>query len=224
MLVVFCKKHALFYTTHTIWKRFISLTERFYMVLIGQQAPDFTCEAVVDGQLKKVSLHDFSNQYKLIFFYPLNFTFVCPTELHALQEHLAAFKERNTQVLAVSVDSQYSHLSWLAMPKTLGGIEGITYPLLSDLNKTIARSYGVLNEGAGVAFRGVFLLDKANVVQHASINNLALGRNINEFVRLVDALQYVEKSGDVCPADWQSGKKAMKATSDGVRTYFSSAE
>jgi peroxiredoxin (alkyl hydroperoxide reductase subunit C) len=194
------------------------------MIFVGQKAPDFTCDAVVDGQLKKVSLHDFDKQYKLIFFYPLNFTFVCPTELHALQAHLADFKERNTQVLAVSVDSQYSHLSWLTTPKSNGGIEGVSFPLLSDLTKTIARDYGVLNEAAGVALRGVFLLDKDNVVQHATINNLALGRNISEFVRLVDALHHVETVGEVCPADWQAGKKGMTATPAGVRSYFSSPQ
>jgi len=194
------------------------------MILIGQQAPNFSCEAVVDGQLKKISLHDFVGQYKLIFFYPLNFTFVCPTELHALQAHLADFKARNTQVLAVSVDSQYSHLSWLSTPKSNGGIQGVSYPLLSDLNKTIARDYGVLNETAGVAFRGVFLIDKNNIVQHVTINNLALGRNMSEFVRLVDALHHVETFGEVCPADWQVGKKGMQATAEGVRNYFGTPE
>jgi len=193
------------------------------MVLIGQQAPAFSCEAVIDGTIKRVSLADFADQYKLLFFYPLNFTFVCPTELHAMQEHLADFNARNTQVLAVSVDSVYSHLSWLNTPKQQGGIQGVTFPLLSDLNKTVAREYGVLNDQAGVALRGVFLLDKTNTVQHASINNLALGRNMSELVRLVDALKHVESYGEVCPANWQAGKKGMKATAEGVRAYFSAA-
>lgn len=194
------------------------------MVIIGQQAPAFSCDAIVNNQIKRVSLADFNNQYKLLFFYPLNFTFVCPTELHALQEHLPAFEARNTAVMAISVDSPYSHLAWLNTPKTTGGIAGISYPLIADINKELARSYGVLNETAGVALRGVFLLDKNNVVQHASINNLALGRSINEFVRLVDALKHVETAGEVCPADWQEGKKGMKPTQDGLKSYFSSAQ
>ncbi len=190
------------------------------MLKIGHQAPDFTCEAVINHEIKKVSLRDFHNQYKLIFFYPLNFTFVCPTELHALQAYAATFAQKNTQILAVSVDSPYSHLAWLSTPKNLGGIAGISYPLLADLNKTMARDYGVLHEEAGVALRGVFLLDKNNVVQHATINNLALGRNIAELVRLVDALHHVENFGEVCPADWQDGQKALTATAEGVKTYF----
>ncbi len=194
------------------------------MVIIGQQAPAFACDAIVNGQIKHVTLADFNNQYKLLFFYPLNFTFVCPTELHALQAALPLFEARDTAVLAISVDSPYSHLSWLNTPKSTGGIEGISFPLLSDINKTMARSYGVLNETAGVALRGVFLLDKNNVVQHASINNLALGRNIDEFVRLVDALRHVETAGEVCPAGWHEGKKGMKATQEGLKTYFESAQ
>ena len=194
------------------------------MVIIGQQAPAIACEAVVNGEIKHITLADFNNQYKLLFFYPLNFTFVCPTELHALQAMLPAFTERNTAVLAISVDSPYSHLSWLNTPKNTGGIAGISYPLLADINKTIARSYGVLNETAGVALRGVVLLDKNNVVQHVSINNLALGRNISEFVRLVDALKHVETAGEVCPADWHEGAKGMKATQEGLKSYFGAAQ
>ena len=190
------------------------------MLKIGHQAPSFTCQAVVNNQLKHVSLNDFQGKYKLLFFYPLNFTFVCPTELHALQDSLDEFEKRNTQVLALSVDSAHSHLAWLATPKNRGGIEEITFPLLSDLTKKISQDYGVLNDEVGVALRGVFLIDKNNVLQHATVNNLSLGRNIAELIRLVDALTHVENHGEVCPADWTSGKKAMKASRDGLKEYF----
>lgn len=190
------------------------------MIIIGQPAPTFSCDAIVNNQIKTVSLNDFANQYKFLFFYPLNFTFVCPTELHALQENLDQFKKRNTQILGVSVDSVYSHLSWLNTPKNVGGIAGIQFPLLSDIKKTISHSYGVLKEDAGVALRGVFLLDKENIVQHASINNLGLGRSIPELIRLVDALAHVQTNGEVCPANWNADKKAMKATQEGLKEYF----
>jgi peroxiredoxin (alkyl hydroperoxide reductase subunit C) len=190
------------------------------MLKIGYQAPNFTCQAVVNNELKNLSLNDFSGKYKLLFFYPLNFTFVCPTELHALQDNLAEFEKRNTQIIAASVDSVHSHLAWLATPKNRGGIEGISFPLLSDLKKNIARDYGVLNDEVGVALRGVFLIDKNNVLQYAAINNLALGRNITELIRIVDALTHVESHGEVCPADWSTGKKAMKASRDGLKEYF----
>jgi peroxiredoxin (alkyl hydroperoxide reductase subunit C) len=190
------------------------------MLKIGHQAPNFSCQAVVNNQLKHLSLSDYTGKYKLLFFYPLNFTFVCPTELHALQDSLSEFEKRNTQVLAVSVDSAHSHLAWLATPKNRGGIEGISFPLLSDLTKKISQDYQVLNDEAGVALRGVFLIDKENLVQYAAINNLSLGRNINELVRLVDALTHVENHGEVCPADWNTGKKAMKASRDGLKEYF----
>ena len=192
------------------------------MFKVGHPAPHFTCEAVIDNAITKVSLSDLGNTFKLLFFYPLDFTFVCPTELHALQEKLAEFTKRNTQVLAISVDSAYSHLSWLNTPKTAGGIQGISYPLLSDLSKNIARDYGVLNEEAGVALRAVFLIDKNNIIQHATINNLSLGRNIDEYIRLVDALNHVQTHGEVCPAGWSEGKPAMKATQAGLRSYFGS--
>jgi len=190
------------------------------MICIGKKAPDFACEAVINKKIKKISLADFDGKYKVIFFYPLDFTFVCPTELHAFNELLPEFEKRNAQVLGVSVDSAYSHLAWLNTPKNKGGIEGVSYPILSDINKTIAKDYGVLDDCEGVAFRGVFILDKDNIVQSIMVNNLGLGRNIAEFVRLIDALQFVEKYGQVCPANWASGDKAMKPTSEGLEEYF----
>ena len=190
------------------------------MLQIGTKAPEFSCEAVVEGQIKRFSLASGDGSYKLLFFYPLDFTFVCPTELHALQEKILEFKKRNVTVAAVSIDSVHIHLAWLAVPKDKGGIQGITYPLLSDITKSISLDYGVLNERVGVALRGTFLLDKDNIVQHATINNLRLGRNIDEFIRLIDALKHVEQYGEVCPANWSDGKKAMKATKEGVEEYF----
>src|SRR5579862_7480486 len=187
------------------------------MLKIGKKAPDFVCDAVVNNHIKQVSLADYPAAYKLLFFYPLDFTFVCPTELHALQENLEEFRKRNVHVMGISVDSVHSHMSWLSVPKSRGGIEGVTYPLLSDLTKNISRSYEVLNEEIGVALRGVFLLDKENIVQYASVHNLSLGRNITELLRVVDALIHVEQYGEVCPANWSVGQKAMKPTKTGVQ-------
>lgn len=190
------------------------------MIRVGQKIQDFSCEAVVNNSIKHVTLNDFADKYKLLFFYPLNFTFVCPTELHALQEHYADFNKRNTEVFGVSVDSIHSHLAWLSTPKSQGGIQGVSYPLISDIKKELAQKFGVLHEEAGVALRGVFLLDKNNVLQFSSINNLALGRSVPELIRLIDALIHVETFGEVCPANWNAGQKAMKADKKGVLEYF----
>ncbi|QQR48930.1 peroxiredoxin [bacterium] len=189
------------------------------MIFVGKAAPDFSCDMVEHGSIKRVSLKDFDGVYKLLFFYPLDFTFVCPTELHALQEYYEEFKKRDVCVLGVSVDSAYSHLAWLEQPKSKGGIGGVTYPLLADITKNMARDYGVLTE-QGVALRGTFLLDKNNVVHYAAVNNLALGRNIAELVRVVDALKHNEQHGEVCPANWSQGQKAMKTTQEGLQAYF----
>ena len=190
------------------------------MITVGKLAPDFTCKGIVDGQIKKVSLSDIKNKYKLLLFYPLDFTFVCPTELHTLQTYLQEFKNLNVEVLAISIDSVFSHLAWLNTPKSKGGIEGITFPLLSDIKKNICKDYEVLIEEEGVALRGAFIIDKDNVIQQATINNLPLGRNISEFLRLFKALQHVEKHGEVCPANWNEEQKAMKPTTKGLSEYF----
>lgn len=157
----------------------------------------------------------------LLFFYPLDFTFVCPTELHAFNNKLDAFKKRNVEVIAVSVDSHYSHLAWLETPKTRGGIEGVRYAIVSDINKTISRDYDVLVEGQGIAYRGLFLIDREGVVRHQVVNDLPLGRSVDEALRIVDALQNYEKFGEVCPADWHQGEKAMKPDAIGLKEYFS---
>lgn len=190
------------------------------MIRIGNAAPTFKANAIVDGHIKTISLDDYQGKYTVLLFYPLDFTFVCPTELHAFQEQLAMFHEKNTDVLAISIDSVYSHLAWLRTPKKQGGIEGVQYPLVSDIHKTISRDYGVLEEHEGVALRGLFLLDKNNVVQSAMVNNLPLGRNVHEVIRLLDALQFVENHGQVCPANWTAEAKSMKPTQQGVEQYF----
>ncbi|MGV3524502.1 MAG: peroxiredoxin [Candidatus Sericytochromatia bacterium] len=191
------------------------------MSLIGKKAPDFTAKAVVKGEIvENFSLSSHQGKYVVLFFYPLDFTFVCPTELHAFQEKLADFAKRDTQVIAVSTDSHFSHLAWVNTPKAQGGIQGVEYPLVADFTKEIARNYDVLLEEDGVALRGLFLMDKEGIVQHAVLNNLPLGRNVDEALRMVDALQYTEKHGEVCPANWREGDKAMKADQEGLKAFF----
>ncbi len=192
-------------------------------VLVGKQAPEFNVDAVINGNQfqSNFTLSQFKDQkYVVLFFYPLDFTFVCPTELHAFQEKLSEFEKRNTQVIGASVDSKFSHLAWLNTPATEGGIQGVTYPIISDLNKTVSEAYDVLVEGAGIAYRGLFLIDKKGVVRHQVINDLPLGRNIDEALRLVDALQFTEINGEVCPANWNPGKTAMEATQAGLKEFF----
>lgn len=190
-------------------------------LLIGQPAPVFNSKAVLKGQiLEDFSLQNFLGKYVVFFFYPLDFTFVCPTELHKFQDKLQDFNERNAEVVACSVDSPYSHSTWLQIPKKKGGIEGISYPLVADLNKTIATSYHVLNEKEGVAFRGLFLIDPMGIIRHQSINDLPIGRSIDEVLRILDALIFFEKYGEVCPANWRVGEKALEPTTQGLESYF----
>ena len=190
-------------------------------VLVGRNAPDFTAKAVQgDRIIEDFSLSSMKGKYVVLFFYPLDFTFVCPTELHAFEEQLPAFKERGVEVVGVSVDSHYSHLAWLNTPKTKGGIEGVTYPIVSDLNKTISQAYDVLVEGEGIAYRGLFLIDKEGIVRHQVVNDLPLGRNVDEALRMVDALQFYEKHGEVCPANWTKGERTMVPDASGLEKYF----
>ncbi|NTV28579.1 MAG: peroxiredoxin [Candidatus Omnitrophica bacterium] len=190
-------------------------------VLVGKPAPDFRATAVQgDRVLDGFSLSALKGKYVVLFFYPLDFTFVCPTELHAFADSLAEFRKRNVDVVAVSVDSHFSHLAWLRIPRNQGGIEGIGYPIVSDITKTISRDYDVLVEGRGVAYRGLFLIDKDGVVRHQLVNDLPLGRNVDEALRMVDALQFFEANGEVCPANWKKGEKAMKPDQKGVEAYF----
>ncbi len=188
--------------------------------LVQQTAPDFTAQAVMaDGSFKEVNLTDYRGKYVLMFFYPLDFTFVCPTEIIAFSEAIADFEKRNVQVLGVSVDSHYSHLAWRNTSRDAGGIGQVQYPLIADLNKSIAESYGVLLPG-GVALRGLFLMDKEGVIRHQLVNDLPLGRSVAEALRVVDALQFHEENGEVCPANWKQGEKAMVADPSKSREYF----
>ncbi len=192
-------------------------------VLVGRKAPDCTAQAIVNGKIEsRYSLTDLRGRHVLLFFYPLDFTFVCPTELHAFQDRLADFEARNTQVVGCSVDSVYSHMAWLQKPRSQGGIEGVKYPLLADLNKTIARSFGVLKEEDGIAYRGLFLIDREGIVRHQVVNDLPLGRSVDEALRMVDALLCFEQHGEVCPANWSQGAKAMTPSQEGLVAYFRS--
>lgn len=192
------------------------------MTLVGKPAPEFRSKAVIGGKIvDDFSLSKYKGQYVLFFFYPLDFTFVCPTELHAFQDSLQEFEKRDAQVIGCSVDSWFSHAAWLAMPKSKGGIEGISYPLVSDLNKTISSSYEVLKEDEGIAYRGLFLIDREGIVRHQLVNDLPLGRSVDEAIRLLDALIFHEKHGEVCPANWKTGAKAMKPNEEGLADYFS---
>lgn len=205
--------------------------------LIGKQAPEFHAPAVINGNeiVSDFSLEQYvGKKYVVMFFYPMDFTFVCPTELHAFQEKLSEFEKRNVAVVGCSVDSEYSHYAWLQQEKNKGGIKGVTYPLVSDFSKLISLNFGVLasdydwddegvlvSEGTPVAYRGLFLLDKEGKIRHYVINDLPLGRNVDEAIRMVDALQHFEEYGEVCPANWSKGREAMKATNDGVSGYLS---
>ncbi len=188
--------------------------------LVTKPAPDFKAQAVMpDNSFEDLELASFRGKYVVLFFYPLDFTFVCPTELIAFDRKLDEFKKRDTQVIGVSVDSAFSHLAWKNTPVNEGGIGNVQYPIVADLNKQIARAFGVLFNDS-IALRGLFLIDKAGIVRHTVINDLPLGRSIDEALRMVDALQFHEKYGEVCPANWKAGEEGMKATHDGVASYL----
>ncbi len=207
------------------------------MSLVGKKAPLFKAPAVVNGNqiVEDFSLEQYIGKKEVIFFfYPKDFTFVCPTEIISFQSKLEEFEKRNVAVVGISTDTEETHLAWLTTPKTKGGIEGVTYPLVADTTKTIATNYGVLAgdwqyndedlltfQGAAIAFRGTFLIDKKGVVRHETINDLPLGRNIDEMIRLIDSLHHVEAHGEVCPANWQKGEDAMLATREGIANYLS---
>jgi len=207
------------------------------MGLVGGLAPSFSTDAVING---KDTVNNFSltqyigNKYVVLFFYPKDFTFVCPSELHAFQNKLDDFKQRNCEVVACSTDTAETHWGWLQLPKEKGGIQGITYPLIADTNKTISDAFDVLNgeydynedgelvaSASMIALRGLFLIDKEGVVQHQLVNNLPLGRNVDEAIRILDALQFHEKNGEVCPANWRKGDDGMKESHEGVADYLS---
>lgn len=187
---------------------------------VQHEAPDFKATAVMsDGSIKEVKLSDYKGKYVVLFFYPLDFTFVCPTEIIAMSDRIDEFEARNTQVLGVSVDSQFSHLAWRNTPRKKGGIGEISYPLVSDLDKSISKSYGVLVEKPGIALRGLFIMDKLGKIRHITINDLPLGRNVDEVLRVLDAVQFNEKHGEVCPANWKQGEEGMKPSQKGLENY-----
>ncbi|MFN3603282.1 MAG: peroxiredoxin [Leptonema sp. (in: bacteria)] len=188
---------------------------------VGQKAPDFTAEAVVGKQFQTISLSEYKGKYVVLFFYPLDFTFVCPTEILAFDEMYSEFKKIGAEVIGVSVDSKYSHLAWINTPRKEGGLEDIQFPLVSDLTKEISRKYNVLIEEAGVSLRGVFIIDPKGILKISIVNNNNVGRNVNEVLRLLKADKFVEEHpGEVCPANWEEGKETMKADVKGSKEYF----
>ena len=207
------------------------------MSIVGFKAPKFSTQAVINGKdfTDNFSLEQFKeNKYVVLFFYPADFTFVCPTEIIAFQDKLAEFEKRNVAVVGCSVDSHFSHLKWLQTEPKDGGIKGVTYPLISDQTHSISTNYGVfagqLNftqegvaffEGSPLAMRGIFLINKEGIIKHETVNDMELGRNIDEIIRIIDALQFSEKHGQVCPANWKKGDKGMEATQDGIKKYLS---
>ena len=197
-------------------------------MLVSNSAPAFTATAVMpDGSFGEVSLSDYKGKKVVLFFYPLDFTFVCPTELLAFDHRIPEFEKRGVQVIGVSIDSQFSHHAWRETAVDNGGIGPVKYPLVADLNKSIARSYDVLlgrdenGNGGAVALRGSFLIDEEGIIQHAVVNNLPLGRNVDEMIRMVDALAFHQKNGEVCPAGWKDGDKGMTPSTEGVASYLS---
>jgi len=189
-------------------------------VLVGKAAPDFTAPAVYgNNEIKDLKLSDYKGKYVVLFFYPLDFTFVCPSELIAFDHRLDEFQKRGVEVIGCSIDSHFTHLAWKNTPVNNGGIGQVQYPLVADIKHTIAQAYDVESAG-GVAFRGSFLIDKTGAVRHQVVNDLPLGRNVDEMLRMVDALQFTEEHGEVCPAGWQKGKAGMKASTKGVAEYL----
>jgi peroxiredoxin (alkyl hydroperoxide reductase subunit C) len=188
--------------------------------LVTKEAPEFKAKAVMpDNTFAELSLSEYRGKYVVLFFYPLDFTFVCPSEIIAFHNRLGAFKERNCEVIAVSIDSHFSHWAWKNTPVEKGGIGNVQFPIVADITKAISRSYGVLFDES-IALRGLFLIDKEGTVRHALVNDLPLGRNVDEALRMLDALQFTEKHGDVCPANWHVGEEGMKPTAEGVASYL----
>jgi peroxiredoxin (alkyl hydroperoxide reductase subunit C) len=189
--------------------------------LVTQQAPDFVATAVTaDNSFEELQLSKYRGKYVVLFFYPLDFTFVCPSEILAFDRKLEEFKKKDCELIGVSVDSHFTHLAWKETSVEQGGIGSVQYPLVSDLKKKIAEQYGVLHDGS-VALRGLFLIDKEGVVRHAVVNDLPLGRSVDEALRMLDALRFIDEHGEVCPANWHEGEEAMKPTAEGVAEYLS---
>jgi alkyl hydroperoxide reductase subunit AhpC len=190
---------------------------------VQKEAPDFTATAVVNEEFKTVKLSDYRGKYVVLFFYPLDFTFVCPTEIVAFSDRIKDFHDRGAEVLGVSVDSQFSHLAWIQAARAVGGLGGLSYPLISDLTKKISIDYGVLIEAGGVALRGTFLIDQKGIVRAITIHDLPIGRSVDEALRVLDALQHFEKHGEVCPAGWTKGAATIKPGVKESKAYFEKA-
>ncbi|XP_064174160.1 thioredoxin-dependent peroxide reductase, mitochondrial [Anguilla rostrata] len=188
--------------------------------VVTQHAPHFKGTAVHHGEFKEISLDDFKGKYLVLFFYPLDFTFVCPTEIISFSDKASEFHDVNCEVVGVSVDSHFTHLAWINTPRKNGGLGHINIPLLADLNKQVSRDYGVLLEGPGIALRGLFIIDPSGVVKHMSVNDLPVGRCVEETLRLVKAFQFVETHGEVCPASWTPDSPTIKPTPEGSKEYF----
>jgi len=188
---------------------------------VGQIAPDFEATAVIDQEFKTIKLSQYRGKYVVLFFYPLDFTFVCPTEITAFSDRQKDFAAINTEILGVSVDSVFSHLAWVQTDRKSGGLGDLAYPLVSDIKKEISTAYNVLDPEAGIALRGLFIIDKEGVIQHATINNLAFGRNVDETLRILQAIQYVQTHPDeVCPAGWKPGDKTMNPDPVKSKDFF----
>ncbi|XP_076067868.1 thioredoxin-dependent peroxide reductase, mitochondrial-like isoform X2 [Oratosquilla oratoria] len=200
--------------------RLFSTAPQCMAAAVTQPAPTFQGTAVVNGQFSDISLDDYKGKYLVLFFYPLDFTFVCPTELIAFSDRMDEFRHHNCEVVGVSTDSHFSHLAWINTPRKQGGLGGLDYPLLADFNKDISREYGVLLDAPGVALRGLFLIDPNGVVKHMSINDLPVGRSVDETLRLLKAFQFVEENGEVCPANWQPDSPTIKPDPSGSLEYF----
>jgi len=195
-------------------------TPRLLAAQVQKPAPVFKAQAVVDGQFKEVSLADYQGKYVVVYFYPLDFTFVCPTEIIAFSDRIAEFKDLNCEVIGISTDSHFSHLAWISQPRKQGGLGGLSYPLVSDFSKNISRDYGVLIEEAGIALRGLFIIDPTGVVRQMSVNDLPVGRSVDETLRLIKAFQFVEQHGEVCPAGWTPDSPTIKPDPKGSLEYF----
>lgn len=192
---------------------------------VGQQAPDFSATAVVDQDFKIVKLSDYRGRYVVLFFYPLNFTFVCPTEIAAFSDRYDEFKSLNAEILAISVDSEFAHLAWIQTDRKEGGVGDLNYPLVSDLKKEISAAYNVLDPEAGVALRGLFIIDREGVVQYSTVNNLSFGRNVDETLRVLKAIQHVQTNpNEVCPVDWQPGGKTMVPDPVKAKEFFAETQ
>lgn len=192
--------------------------------VIGQQAPKFTAKAVVNGEIKDISLADYAGKNIILIFYPADFSFICPTELFSFQDKIKEFESKNTVLIAISVDQVYSHQKWLDTPRDKGGIQGISYPIASDVNKKISSAYMTLDPKEGVALRGVFIIDTDGIVQAASIYNTSIGRDISEVMRVLDAMLFTKEHGQVCPANWHKGDDGIKTTHEDLENYLKKKE